>query len=76
VFAVQPTFKEFAVRVGRHGGDVVRAARQRGVHPGYVLGRDYGALDDALLVAVTEKRHPEEIDRLAAVLVEVTASWS
>jgi hypothetical protein len=29
-------------------------------------------MDDALLVAVTEQRTPEEIDRLADVLAEVT----
>jgi glycine dehydrogenase subunit 1 len=70
-FAGQATFKEFAVRVGRSGRDVVRAARERGVHPGYALGRDYEGLEDALLVAVTEKRTPDEIDRLAEVLAEV-----
>jgi glycine dehydrogenase subunit 1 len=73
VFPEQATFKEFAVRVGRSAQDVVRAARERGVHPGYALGRDYEGLDDALLVAVTEKRTPEEIDRLAAVLAEVAS---
>ena len=72
VFPEQATFKEFAVRVGRSAKDVVRAARDRGVHPGYALGRDYPGLDDALLVAVTEKRTPAEIDRLADVLHEVT----
>jgi glycine dehydrogenase subunit 1 len=71
VFPDQTTFKEFAVRVGRSGKDVVRAARERGVHPGYALGRDYPGLDDALLVAVTEKRTAAEIDRLAEVLGEV-----
>ena len=35
-----------------------RAARERGVHPGYALGRDYAGMDDVLLVAVTEKRTP------------------
>ena len=68
VFPEQPTFKEFAVRVGRPGHEAVRAARAQGVHPGYALGRDYAGLDDALLVAVTEKRTPEDIDRLAEVL--------
>jgi hypothetical protein len=29
-------------------------------------------MDDVLLVAVTERRTPEEIDRLADVLAEVT----
>src|SRR5581483_1259428 len=71
VFADKTTFKEFAVRVGRNARDVVAAARERGVNPGYALGRDYEGLDDVLLVAVTEKRTPEEIDRLADVLAEV-----
>jgi glycine dehydrogenase subunit 1 len=73
VFPEQATFKEFAVRVGRSAKDVVRAAREQGVHPGYALGRDYAGLDDALLVAVTEKRSPADIDRLAEVLREVAA---
>jgi glycine dehydrogenase subunit 1 len=71
VFADQTTFKEFAVRVGRNAREVVAAARERGVHPGYALGRDYEGMDDVLLVAVTERRTPEEIDRLADVLAEV-----
>jgi glycine dehydrogenase subunit 1 len=47
---------------------VIAACRAEGVHPGYALGRDYEGLDDALLVAVTERRTPQEIDRLAEVL--------
>jgi glycine dehydrogenase subunit 1 len=43
------------------------------VHPGYALGRDYAGLDDALLVAVTEKRTPAEVDRLVDVLTEVAS---
>jgi glycine dehydrogenase subunit 1 len=73
VFSDQPTFKEFAVRVGRDARDVIRAARERGVHPGYALGRDYAGLDDALLVAVTEKRTTADIDRLVTTLTEATA---
>jgi glycine dehydrogenase subunit 1 len=71
VFSEQTTFKEFAVRVGRPAGDVIRAARERGVHPGYRLGRDYAGLDDCLLVAVTEKRTKVDIDRLVEVLSDV-----
>jgi glycine dehydrogenase subunit 1 len=74
VFSEQTTFKEFAVRVGRPGTEVVREARARGVHPGYVLGRDYAGMDDVLLVAVTERRTPAEIERLAEVLAEVGAA--
>jgi glycine dehydrogenase subunit 1 len=73
LFPDKATFKEFAVRVGRNGREVVRAARERGVHPGYVLGRDYEDLDDALLVAVTETRTPADIERLAQVIEEVAA---
>ncbi len=71
-FPEQTTFKEFAVRTGRNAGDVIAAARRLGVHPGYALGREYDGLDDVLLVAVTERRTPAEIDRLAEVLAEVT----
>jgi glycine dehydrogenase subunit 1 len=74
LFPEKATFKEFAVRVGRPAAEVVRDARDRGVHPGYAIGRDYPGLDDALLVAVTEKRTPADIDRLAEVLAEVAAA--
>jgi glycine dehydrogenase subunit 1 len=68
VFPTQATFKEFAVRVGRPAKEAIASAREQGVHPGYALGRDYPGLDDALLVAVTEKRTTADIDRLVEVL--------
>ena len=68
LFANRSTFKEFAVRTGRTATDAIRAARARGVHPGYPLGRDYQGMDDALLVAVTERRTTDEIDRLVEAL--------
>ncbi len=73
LFADRTTLKEFAVRVGRNARDVVRDARERGVHPGYALGADYEGMDDVLLVAVTERRTPAEIDRLVEVLAEVAS---
>jgi glycine dehydrogenase subunit 1 len=72
-FPERTSFKELVVRVGGNSNDVLRAARARGVHPGYALGRDYAGMDDALLVCVTEKRSPEDVDRLAEVLAEVAA---
>jgi glycine dehydrogenase subunit 1 len=66
----RPCFKELAVRLPGSAEEAVRYARARGVHPGYPLGRDYPALEDVLLVAVTEKRTPEEIERLAELLAE------
>src|SRR5438552_4149302 len=68
VFPERATFKEFAVRTGRSAQASIRSARERGVHPGYALGRDYQDLDDALLVAVTERRTPADIDRLVEAL--------
>jgi glycine dehydrogenase subunit 1 len=68
VFPDQATFKEFAIRVGRPAEEAIRAARAEGVHPGYALKRDYAGMEDALLVCVTERRTPEDIDRLAEVL--------
>jgi glycine dehydrogenase subunit 1 len=70
LFPDQTTFKELAIRVGRPAPEVVTAARALGVHPGYALGRDYSGLN-GLLVAVTERRTPAEIDRLVEVLSQV-----
>jgi glycine dehydrogenase subunit 1 len=65
------SFKEVAFRTPIPAREVVRKARERGVHPGYALGRDYEGMDDVLLVALTEKRTAEDVDRLADVLEEV-----
>ena len=71
-FEAQP-FKEVAFRTPIPAREVVRRARERGVHPGYALGRDYEGMDDVLLVALTEKRTTDDVDRLAEVLGEVCA---
>ena len=68
VFPNEATFKEFAVHTGRNAREALAAARAKGVYAGYPLGRDYPGLDDALLVAVTEKRTVEEIDLLVEAL--------
>jgi glycine dehydrogenase subunit 1 len=66
-------FKEVAFRTPVPAREVIRRAREHGVNPGYALGRDYEEMDDVLLVAVTEKKTVEDVDRLAAVLEEVCA---
>jgi glycine dehydrogenase subunit 1 len=73
LFSDRPTFKEFAVRAGRPAQEVIGAAREKGVHPGYALKRDYAGMEDAILVCVTEKKTKTDIDRLAEVLEEVAA---
>ena len=65
------SFKEVAFRTPIPAREVIRRARAHGVHPGYVLGRDYEGMEDVLLVAMTEKRSVEDVDRLAEVLEEV-----
>jgi glycine dehydrogenase subunit 1 len=65
------SFKEVAFRTPIPAREVVRRAREQGVNPGYALGRDYEGLDDVLLVAVTERKTAEDVDRLAEVLAEV-----
>jgi glycine dehydrogenase subunit 1 len=67
----RPVFNEVAFRTPIPAREVVTRARERGVHPGYPLGRDYPGLEDVLLVALTEKRSPADVDRLAEVLAEV-----
>ena len=65
----RPTFKEFVVRV--EDGSVeqlIESARRENIFAGVPLGQWYPDLEDCLLVAVTEKRTKEEIERLANVL--------
>jgi glycine dehydrogenase subunit 1 len=65
-----PVVREFAVRVPEL--DALRErARAEGINPGYPLGPDYPEYEDGLLVAITERRTREEIDRLARVVASV-----
>jgi glycine dehydrogenase subunit 1 len=64
----RPTFKEFVVRVkGQSVAKLIEKAQRERIFAGVPLGRWYPQLDDCLLVAVTEKRTKEEIDRLATL---------
>lgn len=60
-----PFFNEFALRLPRHAGEVVAQILRDGIAAGFPVGRYAPGLDRVLLVAVTEKRTAEEIDRLA-----------
>jgi len=65
----RPFFKEFVVR--DTDGEVQQAlaeAQEAGILAGVPLGTWYPDLDDCFLVAVTEKRTKDEIDRLADAL--------
>ena len=62
-----PVAREFAVRVPDIDG-LFKRARAEGVNPGYRLGRDYPEYEDGLLVAITERRTRDDIDRLAKLV--------
>jgi glycine dehydrogenase subunit 1 len=65
----RPTLKEFVVRSNsRPVQAVLEDALAAGIYAGVPLERWYPELTDCFLVAVTEKRTKEEIDRLAAVI--------
>ena len=64
----QPVVREFAVRLDAPVDAVIERCAAQGVNPGYPLGADYPEYEDCLLVAVTEQRTREDIDRLVSVL--------
>ncbi|MCG8502099.1 MAG: aminomethyl-transferring glycine dehydrogenase subunit GcvPA [Firmicutes bacterium] len=59
-----PFFKEFAVRSRRPVEALNRELLKEKIIGGYALGKTYCELKDSWLLAVTEKRTKEEIDRL------------
>jgi glycine dehydrogenase subunit 1 len=64
----QPVVREFAVRLEAPVDRVIERCAADGVNPGYPLD------DDGLLVAITEQRSREDIDRLAQVLGAAVAA--
>jgi glycine dehydrogenase subunit 1 len=64
-----PVVREFAVRVPDLD-DLFERARAERVNPGYRLGGDYPEYADGLLVAITERRTREDIERLARLVSE------
>jgi glycine dehydrogenase subunit 1 len=64
----QKHFNEILVQLNRPVDEVLAEANNAGIAAGYAIGRDYPELSDCLLIAATEKRTREEIDRLVAVL--------
>ena len=65
------TFNEFTVHLPKDASEVIGAMMKKGFAAGFALGRYYPGMERYLLVAVTEKRTKEEIDRYAKALQEV-----
>ncbi len=74
----QVVVREFALRLEVDGVEGVRRVIARcqdeGVNPGYALGRDYEDQPCGLLVAITEQRTRQDIDRLAGVLARAVSA--
>jgi glycine dehydrogenase subunit 1 len=64
----QPVVREFAVKLDAPVDNVIERCAAEGVGPGLPLE------DDGLLVAITEQRSKEDIDRLASVLGAAVAA--
>jgi glycine dehydrogenase subunit 1 len=70
----RPVVREFAIRVDASADAVVAACQEQGINPGLALERHYPEYPGGLLVAITEQRSRDDIDRLAATLASVLAT--
>jgi len=68
-----PFFKEFALRLPKNPGTVLRALRRRRILGGVPLAQFDRRLKDSILIAVTERRTRAEIDAYAEALTLAVA---
>jgi glycine dehydrogenase subunit 1 len=68
-----PVVREFAVTVDAPVTAVLDRCAAQGIGAGYPLGRDYPEYENGLLVALTERRSRQDIDRLADALAAAVA---
>jgi glycine dehydrogenase subunit 1 len=69
-----PFFKEFVLETPRPAEELIRKLNTHGFHAGVPLGAWYPGMENCLLMAVTEKRTRDEIDRLAESWKKVLSS--
>src|SRR3954449_13258116 len=65
-----PVAREFAIEVEAPVSAVLDLCADQGFAAGYPLARDYPEFENGLLVAITERRTKQQIDRLAELLEE------
>jgi glycine dehydrogenase subunit 1 len=68
-----PVVREFAVTVDAPVTAVLDRCAAQGIGAGYPLGRDYPEHENGLLIALTERRSRQDVDRLADVLAAAVA---
>ena len=73
LFYKHPFFKEFTIKCPIPPKKIIAKMRDEKIFAGIDLGRfDYG-IEDGLLIAVTEKRTKEEMDRYVEVLTKIVS---
>lgn len=65
-----PFYKEFAIKCKKPICELNKALFENGIIGGFDLGKYYPEYENVMLIAVTEKRTKEEIDKLCKVLEE------
>jgi glycine dehydrogenase subunit 1 len=68
-----PVVREFAVALDAPVDAVLERCAAEGIAAGYPLGREYPEFENGLLVAITERRSKEDIERLAEALGRAVA---
>ncbi|MGA6947016.1 MAG: glycine dehydrogenase, partial [Solirubrobacterales bacterium] len=68
-----PVVREFAVTLDAPVGQVLDRCAAEGIGAGYPLAREYPEHENGLLVAITERRSKQDIDRLADSLGRAVA---
>jgi glycine dehydrogenase subunit 1 len=68
-----PVVREFALRLDAPVLEVLDRLAEQGIGGGYPLSRDYPEHEDGLLVAITERRSRDDIDRFAELLGHAVA---
>ncbi len=68
-----PVLRELALELEAPVGPVLDRCAERGIAAGIALGDDYPEHPNGLLVALTEQRSPEDVERLASALAEAIA---
>jgi glycine dehydrogenase subunit 1 len=66
-----PFFREFVLECPRDAAEIAKTGRERGLLPGVDLGQFRPEWKRWLLVAVTEQRSAEEIERWATLLADM-----
>jgi len=68
-----PVVREFAVELAAPVDEVLERCAADGIAAGLPLGPDYPEYENGLLIALTERRSREDVDRLAEVLGRAVA---